>query len=110
MSEILKPLIKTWLPREAFSYKDEGIIVIENNISEAIQIKVSCKETFVNFSQTVYNVEKQLQIPFVIRLPALQSAQLLFRRIPSLSAKVEVVASYKDRQTKKNLSLIAGEW
>ena len=110
MSEILKPIIKAWLPREAYSYKDEGVIIIENNASEPVQVKIFCKEAFVNFSQTMYEVEEQLQIPFTIRLPALQSAQLLFSRIPSLSAKIEVAAFYKDKQVKKTLRLAAGEW
>jgi len=110
MSEILKPLIKTWLPREAYSYKDKGVIIIKNNMDEATQVKVFCKEPFVIFDKTIYEVEEELQIPFIIKLPALQSAQLIFRRVPSLSAKIEVVASYKDKQIKKILSLTAGEW
>ena len=110
MSEISKPIIKTWLPREAYSYKDEGIIVIENYASEALQVQIFCKQAFVNFNRTIYKVEKQLQIPFVIKLPALQSAQLLFSKIPSLSAKIEVMAWHKDQQIKKILRLTAGEW
>jgi len=110
MSDIPKPIIKTWLPREAFSYKDKGVIIIENNVSEAIQVKISCKESFVAFSRTTYDVEAQIEIPFFIKLPTLQSARLLFSRIPALSAEIEVVASYKDKQIKKILRLTAGEW
>jgi len=110
MSEIPKPIIKTWLPREAYSYKDKGVIIVENNADEAIQVNILCDEAFVNLGQTSYMVDGQLQIPFTIKLPALQSAQLLFSRIPSLSAKIEVVASHKDKQIKKILRLTAGEW
>ena len=106
----MKPLIKAWLPREAFTYKDKGVIMIENKASEAIQVKVFCEEAFVNFSKTVYVVEKQLQIPFIIKLPTLLSAQLLFSRIPSLSAKIEVIAVLEGKQFKKNLNITAGEW
>jgi len=109
-SEIAPKPLKAWLHREGYRYRDEGIIVIENETAEAVPVDIYCKEQFVHFPKRRYMVLGQLQVPFSIKLPPLQSAQLMFRKIPSLSAKIELVALYNKALIKKNLRLTAGEW
>ena len=104
------PLIKVWMPREGYSYKDEGVIVIENQIGSALQIEISCKESFVRFKERRYKVDGQLQIPFSIKLSPMLSARMLFSKIPAMTATIEVKASYRGKESKKNLTLTAGEF
>jgi len=106
-----RPLpLKAWLPREGYRFKDEGIIMVENKTNKPIMVQLSCNEAFIRFFQQEYKVEGRLQIPFIVKLPPLQSAQMLFRKIPSLFANIEVKAVYKDTAISKTLSLTAGEW
>lgn len=103
------PLL-AWLPREGFTYQDEGTIVVENQTKDPLKIELVCNETFVRLYQREYKVDGQLIIPFIIKLSPLQSAQMLFRRAPSLRASIEIKAIYKGRSIGKTLTLVAGEW
>lgn len=101
---------RAWLPREGFSYQDEGSVMIENQTGEPLKIELSCKENYVRFYQQEYEVEDSMSIPFIIKLSPLQSAQMLFRKVPSLFAEIEVRALYKETFITKSLPLTAGEW
>jgi len=100
-----EPLL-AYLPREGFKYKDEGFIMVESQTKEPQNVEITCNEPFVRFFQRQYKVNGQLQIPFIIKLPPLQAAQMLFRKIPSLSADIVV----RSGKVKKVLRLTAGEW
>ena len=106
------PLL-AWLPREGFSYNDEGVILVKNQLDLPLQIDINCTETFVRFFRQEYKVEGhdgQIEIPFIIKLSPLQSAQMLFRKVPSLTAKIEIRSTYKGEEISKTLQLTAGEW
>jgi hypothetical protein len=102
--------LRARLLREGYRFRDEGTIIVENQTGRPMMAKLSCNEAFVRFFQREYKVEGQLQIPFIIKLPPLQSAQMLFRKIPSLFADIEIKAFYKDTLIKKTMRLTAGEW
>ena len=104
-----KPML-AWLLREGFRFQDEGKIAVENQTSDPLQVEVFCKESFVRFYRRQYKVEGRIDIPFIIKLSPLQSAQMLFRKVPSLSAEIELRATYKDTVINKVLTLTAGEW
>jgi hypothetical protein len=98
------------LPREGYRFSDTGVIVVENAGGAEAVLEVFCKESFVRFEQRRYTAGAFCEIPFVIRLSALQSAQLLFRKQPCVTATIEVKAAVADTVVRKHLSLIAGEW
>ncbi|MCL2398384.1 MAG: DUF5717 family protein [Defluviitaleaceae bacterium] len=102
--------IKTWLTREGYKFQDEGFIVVENQLDEPLILEFFCKEQFVRFYQERYKVEGRLSIPFLIKLSPLQSAQMLFRKVPSLSAEIEIRTIYSGTVIRKVLTLTAGEW
>jgi len=100
------------LAREAYTYKDSGELILENQTKEPMQIEIFCKENFIRFQQNQYRLDGQLslKIPFFIKLPPLQAAQMLFRKIPYMPADIEITTSYKGQVIKKNVRLTAGEW
>ena len=107
-----RPLpIRAWLPKEGYRLSDEGQIIVENEAD--VNINVICNEPFVRFFQQEYKTKEspgRLEIPFLIKLTPLQTAQMMFRKIPSLSATIEIRAEYKDTVISKLLTLTAGEW
>ena len=102
--------LAAWLSRETYRYQDEGTITLENRAGNPLQIEISCGESFVRFFQQRYEVDDEIEIPFIIKLSALQSAQMLFRKIPSLQAKIDIKSTFKGTQITKSLTLQAGEW
>jgi len=101
--------LRAWLPRQGYQYQDEGILVIENQADEPMQVKLFCNAPFVCFQQHQYKVEGQLKIPFIIKLSSLQSTKMLFRKIPFLSADIEIHAKYKGKIIKQTVSLTASD-
>lgn len=98
------------LPREGFTYNDEGVVVVENQTKETMQVQIFCKENFIRFYEREYKVDGSLEIPFLIKLSPLQSAQMLFRKVPALTADIEIKSDYKGKTVSKKLTLVAGEW
>ena len=101
--------LRAWLSREGYSYQDEGMIIVENQGDESMQVDIACRESFVRFHQKRYKVDGQLNIPFTIKLSPLQSAQMLLRKTPFLSADIEIHTKYRGKAIKKKLSLVAGD-
>ena len=101
--------LRTWLSQEGYGYRDQGAVIIENQADEPLQIDIICNEPFIHFHQKRYKVDGQLNIPFTIKLSALQSAQVLLLKTPFLSAGIEIHAKYKGKLIRKTLSLTAGD-
>ena len=102
--------LKARLSREGYRYSDEGTVILENQTDKAMQVEVFCKESFVRFHHNQYKVVEKLEIPFIIKLSPLQFAQMMFRKVPSLFAEIQIKATYKGLNIKKNLTLTAGQW
>ena len=106
--------LKAYLQKEGYRYQDEGTVVVENELDEPLQVEISCKEQFIRFYQKEYKVEGKLSIPFIVKLTPLQSAQMLFRKIPSLSAEIEIKSTHKGtggvESIVKIVKLTAGQW
>jgi hypothetical protein len=98
------------LAREGYRFRDEGALIVENQSGMDCVLEVFCKEGFVRFAERHYVVNGNMEIPFSIRMSALQSAQLLFRKQPGAGAVIEVKAVMGETVYKKNLCLTAGEW
>ena len=98
------------LSREGYKFQDEGEVILENQTGEPMAIEIICKEPFVRFYEREYTVEDRLSVPFVIKLSPLQSAQMLFRKVPALVAEIEIRGKYKSEIVGKVLTLTAGEW
>ena len=106
-----RPLpISAYLSKEGYRFSDEGAVVVENHMKEPLVVEVFCQENFVRFYEQKYKVEAELKIPFLIKLSTLQSAQMLFRKVPSLSTEIEIKTVYDGKNIKKTLPLTAGEW
>jgi len=103
--------IKVKLDRDGYRFNDEGEIIIENRCSEPLEVNITCNEQFVRFFKYSYTVEDVSRIPFIIKLTPLQSAHTLFRKVPMLSAFVNISTNFKGDIINKNLKLTAnGEW
>jgi len=100
--------MRCWLTREGFRLYDEGILVVET--PAPIMVEVFCKEQFVRFVGKEFRVLGREEIRFTIKPSAFQSAQMMFRKQPSLSAEIEVRAFYNGTVVKRVLPLTAGEW
>jgi len=100
--------MRCWLSREGFRLYDYGILVVETR--EPILVEVFCKEQFVKFEGREYRVLGREEIRFNIKPSAFQSAQMMFRKQPSLSAEIEVRAFYNGTVIKRVLPITAGEW
>jgi hypothetical protein len=106
-----RPLpFRTWLEKVSYRLHDEGEILVDNQCDVPIFVEVFCKDSFVRFEARQYRVMGQEKIPFSIKMSALQSAQMLFRKQPSLATEIELRAFFRDTSIKKNLSLRVGEW
>ena len=115
--EIISIVFKRTMPlsvrinKEAYSFSDEGEIFLQNNSAEPLIVQLFCKDAFVRFWQLDYKLPKggQIAVPFTIKLPTLQSAQMLFRRVPYLCTNLEISFMHKGKKIEKILPITAGE-
>ena len=98
------------LNRQGFTYNDNGFVTITTPLKRPLKIHILSNSSFVRFYQLEYSVDGEIKIPFTIKLPTLQAAQMLFRKIPALSATINIKAEYKGKIITKSLKLTAGEF
>ncbi len=99
------PLIKLSIDREAYSSNDKGLIVVENLSGIDSFIEVSTDENFLKLDAKRYPLQKTTQIPFTVKLSALQSMQMSFAKQPFFTGNITVKTTINYIPVKKSISV-----
>ncbi len=91
--------------QEAFASNDKGYLTIENLCGADSFVEVFSPDSFVKLEAKRYPLRDRVMIPFTIKLSALQSAQMSFKKQPYLEGVIsmKIVLNYKVH--KKDLKL-----
>lgn len=103
-----EPALKAALSKTSFESDDSGFLQIQNNTGKDCLIGVSAKDGYVRFSAKSYFVKDYLEIPFTVRITALQGAQLSIRKQPVVETEIYIKTIVNDITIKKTLVLYIG--
>lgn len=104
------PLISVRLSRTNLKYEDRGALEVVNNTGDNVRVEVFCQDSYIRFSAKNYLVGAIGEIPFDVKLSAFLSAQMLFRKVPYMTTKVEVKATHPGGVYKTQIPLVVGQW
>ena len=103
------PPLSVTVSRESFTFEDSGLIYVQNNTGKDITIEVSPEDTFLKFEGKRYLVGRYAEIPFDIKLSALQSAQFRFMKQPVIPTGLYVRAGDGYINFQKRLTFAIGQ-
>ena len=103
------PPVSCAMPRDSFRPGDGGSISITNNTGRDLTMEIIPDDGFMKFEGRRYFVGKYAEIPFEIRLNALQTAQLRLTKQPVVRTGVTVGVAEEHIDYKKRFELTVGE-
>jgi hypothetical protein len=102
------PLFKATLSKETYSPDQEGRIIIENFSGVDILAEVIPEASYLRFDAMRYPIRERAEIPFRVKVTALQSFTV--RRQLSIPTSVTVRVMVRGEVTSVKLPLNIGEW
>ncbi len=102
--------VSVYLKREAYLLEDEGVLCVENLTGADIAVYVSAENSAVRFVGKRYFVNGYEEIPFTIKMPALQTAQLLLKKQPVKTTYIEARVNTDTVAFAKRCGLTIGEF
>ncbi len=99
------PFLSATLSKESYSTDDVGKLCVVNNSGADVLVEIETGDGFIKFEGKKYLVGKEADIPFVVRLTAIQLAQLALSKRPLIESFISVKANLASKIVKKNISL-----
>jgi hypothetical protein len=100
------------LTKLSYANNDSGQLIIENTTGRDMRIEISSDESFIHFEGRKYFIAQSASIPFEIKLPVLQTAQLVMRKQSHISGaiiKVRCMDDFSFHEQKLELEVKLGE-
>ncbi|MDR1542049.1 MAG: DUF5717 family protein [Clostridiales bacterium] len=102
------PFFKASLSREILGPEEDGAIIVDNYTGSDLLAEVVPADSFIRLDAKRYHVKERAEIPFKVRLTALQS--LSVRKQLTLDTSITVRAAVRDSHFSVKLKLSVGEW
>jgi hypothetical protein len=102
------PMFKARASKETYAPGQTGHIIIDNYSGAEFLAEVAPDESFLRFDARRYAVKEKAEIPFAVRLTAMQS--LAVRRRLEIPASVTVRAMARGEAAVAKISLSVGGW
>ncbi|MDR3238911.1 MAG: DUF5717 family protein [Clostridiales bacterium] len=104
---VREPAIKVRASKEVYGVEEEGKLCLENQSGEDLLVEIQSSEKFVRFEAKKYIIAEYAEIPFTIKMAAMQSLSLRnLRKQPPLPAIIEARAKGMTRRVK----IYVGAW
>jgi len=96
--------------RDAYQLGEKGMLKVINRTGKDIKVEAFCPGNCIHFAARSYIVGVEANIPFDVKLSALLSAQMFFRKVPYIETSIEVKVTLPGQVVKKSIPLAVGEW
>jgi len=104
----LPPLtVKT--PRSSFGFNDNGKLLLYNNTGRDLTIEILPEDNYLKLEGRLFFIGKYAEIPFEVRLGALQVSRLRLTKQPAISTGIHISASEEFIKYKKRIEINIGE-
>lgn len=90
--------------------KEDGYIVANNYSGQLINIEVIPRDNFVKFGKAVYEIDKNMKIPFSVKMSAMQLLQKSILKNPIFETEIDVKSHFQDKTYIKTLKLTVGNF
>jgi len=102
------PPVSVRLSRDNYGIGDSGTVNIKNNTGRDLTIEISPDDNMLRFEGKRYFIGKYAEIPFDIRLSALQSAQFRLLKLPEVATGLNVTVLDEAIDYNKRFELTVG--
>ncbi len=108
--------VKTYSPisfrlsKETFIFQDVGEVLVYNNTGVDATVELSCKDSYVKFKARRFFVGAYGQIPFDIKITALQHAQFVLKKQPCVNTEIYIRAVYGSSVVTRTLRVTVCEF
>ena len=75
-----------------------------------MNVEPFCVESYIKFGARRYPAGAYAEIPFEVKLSALLSANVFFRKLPYMKTVIEVRATLPGEAYKKTLPVVVGDF
>jgi hypothetical protein len=88
-----KPVFTASLLRESLRHDETGHIIVENNTGEELSLDIDNDDTFIRFDGKRLTLEKEMTIPFHIKIPGFGA----IRKQPYIKLRIRLLVFYQGK-------------
>ncbi len=96
--------------RNSFEYDDNGVVCVTNNTGQDVLLEIVSKENYIKFDGKKYFMGGYAEIPFTIKMTALQTAQMAIKKQPYSENEIMITAHINDILIKKTIKISVGKF
>ena len=100
--------LNTRIDANSYMEEDEGKIILENNTLKDLMIEVYPKDNFLKFEGKRYLISNYAEIPFSIKLSAMQSAQHSLKKQPFIETGAVLRTVSDVKRIEKDIRIYVG--